>query len=125
MAWFDDLKAAIPGYYPAGGLPNVVGYLRGAKDPGVWRNMEQVGNRNQMIILGSRPPGPQDWLAAGVAQRGSDQTITLTDLAGFIVLYGGFVRRPWGKIYVLDAEALQHFPAQLASWRSNYKPPAP
>ena len=78
-----------------------------------------------MIILGSKPPTAEDWSAAGVAQRGSDQTITQRDLSGFIVLYGGFNRRPWGKIYVLDAEALQHFPTQIASWKNNYRPPMP
>ncbi len=124
MAWFDDLRQALPAYYPPAGLPDVVGYLRGSKDQSVWRNMEQ-GSRNQMIILGSKPPTAEDWSAAGVAQRGSDQTITQRDLSGFIVLYGGFNRRPWGKIYVLDAEALQHFPTQIASWKNNYRPPMP
>jgi hypothetical protein len=78
-----------------------------------------------MIILGSKPPTAQDWAAAGVAQRGADQAITIRDLAGFIVLYGGFNRRPWGKIFILDDEALAHFPAQIASWKGNYRPPMP
>lgn len=125
MAWFDDIKQVLSAYYPAGGLPNVVGYLRGTKDQNVWRSMERTSSRNQMIILGSRPPTPQDWSDAGVAQRGADQTITLGDLNGFIVLYGGFPRRPWGKICVVDADALRFFPQQIASWRTNYRPPAP
>ena len=33
-------------------------------------------------------------VAAGVAQRGSIQTIRTADLATFIITYGGFIRRP-------------------------------
>jgi hypothetical protein len=123
-AWFDDIKRALSAYYQPG-TTDVVGYLRGSKDPNVWRSMEQTQNRNQMILLGSKPPTAQDWAAAGVAQRGADQTITIRDLAGFIVLYGGFNRRPWGKIFILDDEALAHFPGQVASWKGNYRPPTP
>jgi hypothetical protein len=124
MSWFDQLKLALPAYYPPGGLPNVAGYLRGSKDPSIWRSM-QATNRNQMIILGSKPPSLEDWSAAGVGQRGNTQTITFSDLSGFIVIYGGFIRRPWGKIYVMDAQLLQSFPTQIDSWKRNYMPPKP
>lgn len=125
MTWFDDLKQALPAYYPAGSLPDVVGYLRGSKDQKVWRNMELTQQRTQKIILGSRPPSPQEWAEAGVSQRGSDQTITFNDLLGFIVLYAGFQRRPWGAIHILSAEGLRNFPMQIADWKRLYKPPSP
>jgi hypothetical protein len=90
MAWFDDLKQALPAYYPPTGTPTIVGYLRGSIDPNFWRSMERAG-RHEMLILGSRPPNHEDWVAAGVAARGADQIVTISNLIGFIVLYGGLV----------------------------------
>jgi hypothetical protein len=124
MSWFDQLKQTLPAYYPPAGLPDVVGYLRGSIDPGVWRSMERAG-RQQMLILGSKPPSAEDWVAAGVATRGADQVVRLVSLTGFLVLYGGFSRRPWGKIFVSDAEGLAQFPKDLLTWKRNYVPPKP
>ncbi len=125
MSWFDDLKQALPAYYPVTGPPDVVGYLRGSVDPAVWRNMETASKRNQMVILGNRPPTADDWVAAGVLQRGADQSVRFPSLTGFIVLYGGFVRRPWGKIFIVDVDALKQFPLDLLQWKRNYTPPRP
>jgi hypothetical protein len=124
MSWFDDLKQTLPAYYPLGSAPDVVGYLRGSIDPGVWRGMERSG-RQQMLILGSKPPSTEDWVAAGVAARGADQVVKFGTLTGFIVLYGGFSRRPWGKIFVSDALGLAQFPKDLLTWKRNYVPPKP
>lgn len=124
MSWFDDLKKTLPAYYPVGSQLDVVGYLRGSLDPGVWRSMENTG-RQQMLILGAKPPSQEDWVAAGVAQRGTDQVVKFVALTGFIVLYGGFVRRPWGKIFVSDTLGLAQFPKDLQTWTRNYLPPKP
>jgi hypothetical protein len=125
MNWFVQLKHALPAYYPISGPADVVGYLRGSGDPSVWRSMERTSRRYQMIVLGSLPPTLEDWGAAGVWQRGFDRQVTVrsTMLAGFIVLYGGFNRRPWGHICTADADALKTFPSALASWQANYVPP--
>ena len=67
------------------------------------------GGREQMIILGSVPPNNEDWVAAGVAQRRAIQTIRYADLNTFIVTYGGFIRRPWGKISTLSMELVRDY----------------
>jgi hypothetical protein len=73
-----------------------------------------------MLILGNRPPTNDDWIAAGVAQRDEVQTIRRPMLNGLIVLYGGFIRRPWGGIHEADQDALTlGFPASLRSWQQN------
>jgi len=120
MNWFDQLRQALAAYYPAGSDATIVGYLQGSVDPAVWRSMETAQNRNQMLILGSLPPTTAEWQAAGVAQRGQVQTVTTTLMAGFIVLYGGFILRPWGKIFIMDDDARDiGFPAALRSFRAN------
>jgi hypothetical protein len=125
MNWFIQLTQALPAYYPPNMPADIVGYLRGSNDPNVWRSMEKVNSRYQMIILGSSPPTAEDWQAAGVLQRGVGQQValTITDLTGFIVLYGGFNRRPWGHICTLDADAIDTFPRSIANWQRNYLPP--
>jgi hypothetical protein len=121
MAWFDDLKNTIPAFYQSPATDTIVGYLRGSATPAEWITQEQF-DKPQMMILGSIPPTEKDWLAAGVAQRGTTTTIQITMLAGFIVLYGGFVYRPWGKIYQQDDDALNiGFPAALQTWKRQYK----
>lgn len=120
MTWFNQLRQVLAAYYPAGSDATIVGYLQGSADPAVWRSMETAQSRNQMIILGSVPPSMAEWQAAGVAQRGQVQTVTTTLMAGFIVLYGGFVLRPWGKIFIMDSDARDiGFPAGLESFRRN------
>lgn len=120
MAWFDDLKTALPRYYPGGAGDRVVGYLRGASDRGVWIAMQQ-GPKAQMIVLGSAAPTQAEWDAAGVGGRGGQATITIDMLAGFIILYDGFMYRPWGGIYLDDADCQRTFPGSLASWKRNNK----
>ena len=121
MAWFDDLKTAMPAFYPGGVTDSIVGYLRGNSTPAQWRSMEASGYQ-QMIILGSMPPTQQDWVAAGVGQRGMQSAIQIGQLTGFIVLFGGFPQRPWGKIFVVDKDALTiGFPASIRQWKQHYK----
>jgi hypothetical protein len=108
MDWFQQLRAALPAYYPPGSPADVVGYLQGSGNPMDWRRLMQNG-REQMIVLGSVPPTHEDWVAAGVAQRGSVQTIRTADLATFIITYGGFIRRPWGKISTLSMEVARNY----------------
>lgn len=123
MAWFDDLKTALPAYYPGGANDTIVGYLRGNASPAQWRAMAVTG-RHQMLILGSAPPTNGDWVAAGVAQRAAQATIQINQLTGFIVLYGGFMYRPWGQIFEMDNDALTiGFPGSIRSWLANYMPP--
>ena len=125
MNWFDQLKNALAAYYPPGQPGDIVGYLQGSASPMIWRSMA-LGDRprNQMMILGSLPPTQEAWVAAGVAQRDQIQVIRFAALNGFIVLYGGFVLRPWGKIFESSHDRLtQGFSSSLDSWRRNYMPP--
>ena len=122
MNWFNQLRQVLAAYYPAGQPMDVVGYLQGSANPMVWRTMTP---RHQMIILGSVPPSHEEWVAAGVAHRGEIQTIRLAMLNGFIILYGGFMLRPWGSIHTTSQDALTlGFPGSLDSWRRNYRPPS-
>ena len=105
MDWFQQLRAALPAYWPSGagrhrGLP------AGQRNPLDWRRLIQDG-REQMIVLGSVPPSNEDWVAAGVAQRGPFRPFATADLATFIITYGGFIRRPWGKISTLSMELVR------------------
>jgi hypothetical protein len=118
MSWFDDLKAALPKYYDSAHPANVVGYLRGSAEPSDWRRMDQTGS-GQMIILGNVPPTQKEWDAAGVGQRGQTQTITFMKLAGFIVIYGGFIYRPWGHIVVSTGDLVKRFSGQITNWKNN------
>jgi hypothetical protein len=80
--------------------------------------------RHQMIILGSVEPTRDDWVAAGVGMRGEQQTIRFDGLNGFIVLYGGFMYRPWGQIHLATPDAVTiGFPSSLNDWKRNYRPP--
>jgi hypothetical protein len=108
MDWFQQLRAALPAYWPIGTPADIVGYLQGSPSALDWRRMIQ-GGREQMIILGSVPPSNEDWLAAGVAQRRAIQTIRYADLNTFIITYGGFIRRPWGKISTLSMELVRDY----------------
>ncbi|WIM12895.1 hypothetical protein [Enhydrobacter sp.] len=108
MDWFQQLRVALLAYYPPGSPPDVVGYLQGSANPLDWRRMIQSG-REQMIVLGSVPPTNEDWIAAGVAQRRTVQTVRIGDLRTFIITYGGFVRRPWGKISTLSEDVFRNY----------------
>jgi len=125
MTWFPQVRQTLAAYYPASQPADIVGYLQGSANPMVWRSMAQGSPaRHQMLILGSVPPTQEEWIAAGVAQRQEIQTIRLPALAGLIVLYGGFMLRPWGEIHPASHDALTlGFPAALASWQRNYRPP--
>lgn len=117
--WFYELKKCLQEYY----LPNeppVVGWLCGSNSPAVWRQMDEAGS-GQMVILGNKEPTLQEWQAAGVAHRLHEKkSITLPELTGFIILYGGFVYRPWGHIVPQSEDALKlGFPGSLKSWENN------
>ncbi len=121
MNWFNQLRQVLSNYYPPDRPADIVGYLQGSASPAVWRSMDQGDRpRQQMIVLGSVEPTQEEWVAAGVAQRGEIQTIRLSSLNGFIILYGGFMLRPWGKIFTASNDALTiGFRASLDSWRRN------
>lgn len=124
MNWFDQLRRALQAYYPPGRDADIVGYLQGSDSPDVWRSMEMgTPSRQQMIVLGGVEPNQEEWVAAGVAQRGQVREIRLTSLSGMIVLYGGFMLRPWGKIFIADNDAVRGFPASLENSRRNYRAP--
>jgi hypothetical protein len=79
-----------------------------------------------MLILGNSEPTREEWIAAGVEQRGEMQVIRYLALNGFIVLYAGFMLRPWGRIHTTSQDALTlGFPASLNDWKRNYRPPRP
>lgn len=125
MTWFDQLKQALPAYYRPDRPAEIVGYLRGSGEPSVWRQMEAIQHRHQMLILGNVEPTNEEWGHAGVAQRGGTQVVTIDKLTGLIVLYGGFMlNRPWGEIHSQTPDAITiGFPAALKSWQRNYRPP--
>ena len=98
MNWFDQLRRALQAYYPPDRDADIVGYLQGSDSPDVWRSMEMgTPSRQQMIVLGGVEPNQEEWVAAGVAQRGQVREIRLTSLSGMIVLYGGFMLRPGAR----------------------------
>ena len=120
MNWFEQLRQTLADYYPAGTDRTIVGYLQGSSSPAVWTDMANSRSKHQMLILGSLEPTKEDWSAAGVAQRGNVQVIRIDDLAGWIVLYGGFIRRPWGELHEATADALTiGFPGSLQRWKAN------
>lgn len=110
--WLDQLRGVLSDYYPPDGPAGVLGYLRGSGDPNVWHVMA-LQNKFQHMILGSLPPATEDWVAAGKpSSKDPIQTIRTADIdkdPRFIILFGGFVRRPWGRIELLDADALKYY----------------
>ena len=128
MTWFPQLREALHGYYDPARPADIVGYLRGNGSQAQWRQMAtSLPPHHQMLILGNLEPTPEEWSAAGVGQRGAQFTVTAPMLGGgFIVLYGGFMLRPWGQIHIISQDAMNlGFPGSLRSWRANYAPPRP
>ena len=125
MTWFDQIRQVLPGYYRDNRPPEIVGYLRGSTSPMIWREMEAGDRpRNQMLILGNTEPTRDEWIAAGVEQRGELHEVRYAMLGGFIVLYAGFMFRPWGRIHTVSADAVSiGFPTSLNDWKRNYRPP--
>jgi hypothetical protein len=79
-----------------------------------------ANDRQQMIILGSTPPNQDDWVAAGVAQRHEVRMVRFAELNTFIIAYGGFIRRPWGKIFTLSPDLLRDYDRLvLQNFRNN------
>jgi hypothetical protein len=119
----EQLRGVLSDYYPPDGPAGVLGYLKGSGDPNVWYVMSSQ-NEAQHMILGNLPPTQEDWMAAGKPSN-LDQIQTIyTDLFDkdprLVVLYGGFVRRPWGRIELLDADALKYYQsATIDSFRRN------
>lgn len=126
MSWIAQMKGVLGAHYDVAGDQSILGYYRGTAGPAVWRAMDQAGS-GQMIILGNRPPTKEEWDAAGVGQRGGQEVIVKThQMSGFIILYGGFMYRPWGHIVEMDNDALTlGFPGALRSWKANFMPPRP
>lgn len=123
MQWITQLKEALRDHYDPARNEDIVGYLRGTGSAAAWRQMDEAG-RGQMIVLGNRPPTEEEWVAAGVAQRVGEVTVTSAMLKGFMILYGGFMYRPWGHIVVPNEDVRTlGFPGSLGSWRRNYMAP--
>lgn len=116
----DRLREVLCDYYPADGPADVVGYLKGSGDPNIWRVMARQ-QQPQLMVLGSLPPTQEDWVAAGKpSTQDPIQTIHTKDLDGFIILYGGFVRRPWGRIELVDADATKYYQSStIDNFRNN------
>ena len=118
LPWFQQLKEALSAYYDDSD-PNIVGHLRGSASPSLWRTMAQRSS-GQMIILGTQVPTKKEWEAAGVWQRPAEQVITIDQLSDFIILYGGFMYRPWGHITLCSTDAQNiGFPGSLTRWKRN------
>jgi hypothetical protein len=115
------MRAVLAAYYLPGRPADLVGYLRGNGSPGQWRSMASANPpHHQMLILGNTEPTNEEWTAAGVGQRGARFAITTGMLSGFIILYGGFMLRPWGQIHIADNDARTiGFPAALRHWETN------
>ncbi|MEM9224406.1 MAG: hypothetical protein AAGB11_18680 [Pseudomonadota bacterium] len=126
MSWVQQMKAVLAGHYDPTVDASILGYYRGSSGAGVWKDMAAHGS-GQMVILGNRPPTKEEWDAAGVGQRGGQDVVLKTHmLSGFIILYGGFMYRPWGHIAEMSQDALTlGFPGSLRSWKANYMPPKP
>jgi len=117
--WLDQLRQVLRDFYPPDGPADVVGYLKGSGDPNVWSLMA-LRQKPQHLILGSLPPTRETWVAAGKPGQDPIQTIHTRDLDRLIVLYGGFIYRPWGRIELLDAEALKYYQSStIDSFRRN------
>ena len=127
MSWLARIRTALPEFYPPDRPTDIVGYLRGSKSAHVWMSMDATRGRHQMLLMGSLPPNKREWDAAGVSQRADEtQEITENDLKGFMIVYGGFILRPWGEIHAFDAAAADRvLDTALQSWRRNYRPPIP
>ena len=106
----DRLREVLSDFYPDDGQADVVGYLKGTADANIWRVMARQ-QPAQMIVLGSVPLTQEEWVAAGKPSRQDPiQTIHTKDLDGFVIIYGGFmVSRPWGKIELVDADAIKYY----------------
>jgi hypothetical protein len=123
MQWILQMKAVLRDHYDPALDASIIGFLRGSGSAVAWRTMSQAGS-GQMIILGNRPPTNDDWVAAGVAQRIGNVTVTDEMLSGFMILYGGFMYRPWGHIVVPNNDVRTiGFPGSLRQWKNNYMPP--
>lgn len=123
MAWFDEVKRCLGAHYDPAFPADTVGFLQGSDQPMVWRQMQMTGS-GQMMVLGNRPPSHEDWVAAGVAQRGMVREIKLRALAGFFVVYGGFMYRPWGHIVNhTPAAERDAMPSSVQRWTYNFMPP--
>jgi hypothetical protein len=107
--WLDQLRHVLGDYYPPDGPADVVGYLKGSGDPNVWR-VKALQHKPQHMVLGSVLPTREEWEAAGKPGQDAVQTIRPKDLDGFIILYSGvMIRTPWGRIELLDADALKYY----------------
>jgi|HubBroStandDraft_2_1064218.scaffolds.fasta_scaffold1454982_1 hypothetical protein len=109
--WLDQLRGVLSEFYPPEGPANVVGYLKGSDDPNVWRIKALQYEKPQMLVLGNTPPDAQRWVDAGKfgPADGPVSTVYPEKLNGFIIIYGGFGPLPWGRIELLDNDALTHY----------------
>lgn len=120
MDWFARLTQCLAPYYPADHESDIVGYLRGSASTATWRTM--LSHRPQMLVLGNVPPSRNQWIAAGVADRYPEATIRLDEMAGWGVVYVGFMYRPWGSLVPLSDPRFGQYADQLERWRRNDNP---
>jgi hypothetical protein len=118
MDWFWRLREALPEFYPEDQPKDIVGYLQGSTDAQVWRTMTKKG-REPMMILGSAEPTPEEWSAAGVAHRNAIHTIRFDDLWGFLITYGGFIMRPWGRVSGLTPDLYRNYGLTIEQFKAN------
>jgi hypothetical protein len=117
--WMIELRKVLSNFYPAEGPPDLLGYLKGSGNPDDWR-IKAMQKKPQFMILGNVQPTAQDWVDAGKPGTDPIQTIYPGDLNGLIILYGGGRPRPWGRIEIVDNEALQHYQsATIDNFRRN------
>ena len=121
--WIPLMKAACGAHYSPTGPSDVLGYYRGTGGAATWRAMD-AADQAQMVILGNKPPTPQDWVDAGGGQcAGQDVILRAADLQGFIIGYAGFPRRPWGYIWVFSPDIQNRYAGIADNWRRNYQAP--
>jgi hypothetical protein len=106
--WPDQLREVLRAFYPPEGPADVLGYLKGSGDPNIWR-LKAMQHKPQFLILGSTPPTAEEWVNAGKPGPDPIQTVCTNDLWGFIILHGALNPRPWGRIEIVDMEALNNY----------------
>ena len=120
MEWLEQLLAELSEFYPSSGQQDIIGYLKGGRGPKEWHRVIRDKGRPQMLILGSAPPSDADWLDAGVLERNLPVIVVRrADLQSFVILYGGFKARPWGRLEQVIGYNPSEYHRQIARFRAN------